>query len=131
MCLNNYSETTCGERRIFKIPIKNLKSKPWWKFWKSKNSEAESAIVDLISKFNEEVSLDELFLPVNKQEQEKLTAMFKTYNISEIKKVYERHRNFFGTVLYSDNFGHTWHPVPTDTGKWNKTEWEFLFVEKA
>jgi len=53
---------------------------------------------------------------------------FRTYDVKEIQKVYRRHRDHCGTVLYSDDGGYTWHSVGMDSGKWNINEWLFAFV---
>lgn len=52
----------------------------------------------------------------------------KMYDRTEIQKVYSRHANNCGTVLYSEDGGYVWHTVPIDSGKWD-LEWLFAFIE--
>jgi len=56
---------------------------------------------------------------------------FRTYDISEIQKVYRRHAHHHGTVLYSSDKGSTWQIVGADSGKWKIYEWLFAFVEET
>lgn len=53
---------------------------------------------------------------------------FRTYDHTEIQKVYRRHHLRCGTVLYSEDGGYTWHSVGMDSGKWNTREWLFAFI---
>lgn len=54
---------------------------------------------------------------------------FRTYDQTSIRKVYHRYHRHFGTVIYSDDNGITWHPVGVDTGKWHM-DWIFAFIER-
>lgn len=54
---------------------------------------------------------------------------FRTYDISEIQKVYRRHTHHHGTVIYSSDKGSTWQIVGVDSGKWKIREWLFAFIE--
>lgn len=51
------------------------------------------------------------------------------YDIKNIQTVYSRHKNFCGTVLYSEDGGYVWKSVGMDSGKWNIHNWLFAFVE--
>lgn len=53
---------------------------------------------------------------------------FRTYNHTEIQKVYKRHHEHCGTVLYSEDGGYTWKSVGMDSGKWNIHQWLFAFI---
>ena len=53
---------------------------------------------------------------------------FKTYDVSEIQKVYHQHHQHCGTVLYSEDKGYTWHSVGVDSGKWYINDWLFAFI---
>lgn len=54
---------------------------------------------------------------------------FRTYNHTEIQKVYHRHHYHCGTVLYSTDNGYTWKSVGMDSGKWDIQNWLFAFIE--
>ncbi len=51
------------------------------------------------------------------------------YKIDNIQKVYQRHSEFCGSVLYSEDHGYTWKSVPMDSGKWDIINWCFTFIE--
>jgi hypothetical protein len=53
----------------------------------------------------------------------------KQYGPEQIEKVYLRHNNLPGTVLYSKDGGKTWASVPTDYTKWKVDKWVFSFIE--
>lgn len=53
---------------------------------------------------------------------------FRTYGWAEIRKVYEQHYRYRGSVLYSEDYGLTWQTACDDTGKWHMN-WLFTFAE--
>jgi hypothetical protein len=55
---------------------------------------------------------------------------FKTYDRTEIQKVYKQHHYHCGTVLYSTDNGYTWQSVGVDSGKWDYTNWLFSFIKQ-
>lgn len=56
-------------------------------------------------------------------------AGFMIYDVSMIQKVYHRHHNHCGTVLYSTDNGYTWQSVGMDSGKWDINNWLFAFIQ--
>ena len=52
----------------------------------------------------------------------------RTYDKTEIQKVYKQHAHHCGTVLYSTDGGYTWQSVGMDSGKWG-TDWLFAFIQ--
>jgi hypothetical protein len=53
----------------------------------------------------------------------------RTYDHTEIQKVYHQHHVQCGTVLYSTDNGTTWQSVGMDSGKWHIYEWLFAFIQ--
>lgn len=64
----------------------------------------------------------------------------KIYTRDEIQKVYKRHYECCGSVVYSKDGGYTWQTVPVDSGKWNEEHaedankswikpWLYAFIE--
>ena len=54
---------------------------------------------------------------------------FKIYDCTEIRKVYQRHAYYCGTVVYSTDGGYVWQSVGMDSGKWDTFNWLFAFIE--
>ena len=67
MCNINHSENNT-EIRKFIIPVGNRRSKYWWEFWKTKESNGEIAIKELMSKYSEEIDYSNFFLPIKPNE---------------------------------------------------------------
>lgn len=50
----NYNLHKDEMRMVFKIPVKTLKKKRWWQFWKKDdNKESEEALSNLIAQYRE------------------------------------------------------------------------------
>jgi hypothetical protein len=58
----------------------------------------------------------------------KIKRKFKTYDRTEIQKVYRQHALHCGTVLYSTDGGYTWQSVGMDSRKWDYFNWIFAFI---
>jgi len=57
-----------------------------------------------------------------------MARKFRTYDLTEIQKVYARHANYCGSVLYSTDGGYVWQSVGMDSGKWDYHNWLFAFI---